>query len=550
MLIAAACSKQDAAPARSATSALAAHANSSSTKQKAACELVTASDLSAIVGATLVSDGGNGGDSNTCRFTSSTGTLPSVQVEIDWGGGAAAMTATGLLARHEPGIADPLAGIGDQATAIGPAVWVRVGEDLLNLTLLGVDDGPAVARRIVGLMRPRMGASAQAKDAEAGTAEAEKAGQLVSGLLDGLAAANARSSESAAGTGGSSSVRATPIADEPLRPATGAPVRIPLVAGLTLVGAEYEPGRGDYEPIVTVTAVTADVVTTAFSSNLPEGARLAVKRDVRREDLRMGRSYLSWYHAGDPRVFAGSTSFSVSSAVYAELRGAGGTRIDRLASETNPLAAIARLASGSSALAPAKHRGVLQRVEPHALAFPVLLNDVPREVPVIHARGQFDDATIDYNVLDDPANPLLLRIAGQSVGRIVRISYPADGPSLVDDELAKDGRVEIHGIFFDFGKATIRPESETSLRDIASALARHPTWAVTIEGHTDNVGGDADNVDLSRRRADAVKQALVDRYRVDARTLSTAGRGASQPAAANDTLSGRARNRRVELIRQ
>lgn len=546
LFVATACSRQDAAPAQSNGVPPPLAAPASRDAEKTPCEMTTAAEVSTIVGATLVVDDEAGG-SNTCRYRPASGSMPSVEIQVDRGGGAAAMTATGLLARREPGITDPLAGIGDQAVAIGPALWVRVGEDLITLTLFGVEDGPTAARRIVTLMRPRMGRSAHSQDASAhGTTETEQAGELVSSLLSGLAAANAGPAETAGATVTSSAA----IADEPMRPATGSPVSIPLVTGLTLVAAESEPGRGDYEPIVTVTRVNADGVSTAFSSNLPEGTRLDVHRDVRREDLRSARTVFAWYQAGDPRVFEGTTSFSVSSAVHAELTRTGIARIERLASESSPLAAIALLAGGPSAAAPVRHRGLLRRVEPHLLAFPVLLNDVPAEVPAIHARAEFDDATIDFHILDDPANPLLLRVAGRSVGRVVRIAYPDDSATTVDRELTKDGRVAVHGIFFDFGKATLRPESDTALRDIARTLARHPAWTVTIEGHTDNVGGESHNLDLSLRRADAVKQALIDRYQADARRLNTAGRGASQPAAPNDTLSGRARNRRVELVRQ
>ena len=70
-----------------------------------------------------------------------------------------------------------------------------------------------------------------------------------------------------------------------------------------------------------------------------------------------------------------------------------------------------------------------------------------------------------------------------------------------------------------------------------------------MEGHTDSLGGDAPNLDLSRRRAAAVKQALASGYGIDAGRLQTAGFGASRPKESNDTLEGRARNRRVELVR-
>jgi outer membrane protein OmpA-like peptidoglycan-associated protein len=81
-------------------------------------------------------------------------------------------------------------------------------------------------------------------------------------------------------------------------------------------------------------------------------------------------------------------------------------------------------------------------------------------------------------------------------------------------------------------------------------MTDHPTWSLAVDGHTDNIGGDAYNLDLSKRRAAAVKQALVTRYRVDAVRLATNGYGASRPKATNATLAGRAQNRRVELVKK
>ena len=85
---------------------------------------------------------------------------------------------------------------------------------------------------------------------------------------------------------------------------------------------------------------------------------------------------------------------------------------------------------------------------------------------------------------------------------------------------------------------------------LPTRLGKNPAWKLSVEGHTDNVGGDAYNLDLSNRRAAAVKQALVERLQVAADRLTTTGFGASRPRETNDTLEGRARNRRVELVRQ
>jgi outer membrane protein OmpA-like peptidoglycan-associated protein len=115
--------------------------------------------------------------------------------------------------------------------------------------------------------------------------------------------------------------------------------------------------------------------------------------------------------------------------------------------------------------------------------------------------------------------------------------------------LAVKKRVVVYGIYFDFASATLRPESAPVLEEIADALKTNPSWKLTIEGHTDNVGGVSYNLDLSRRRAVAVKNALVTRYHINASRLSTIGYGFSRPKASNDTPQGRALNRRVELVR-
>ena len=104
------------------------------------------------------------------------------------------------------------------------------------------------------------------------------------------------------------------------------------------------------------------------------------------------------------------------------------------------------------------------------------------------------------------------------------------------------------GLYFDFNRATINVQSKPALQSIADLLTRHP-WNVTIEGHTDNVGSDGYNEGLSSRRAAAVKDALTRDYRIAATRLSSAGIGEKRPRETNDTIAGRARNRRVELVR-
>jgi outer membrane protein OmpA-like peptidoglycan-associated protein len=88
------------------------------------------------------------------------------------------------------------------------------------------------------------------------------------------------------------------------------------------------------------------------------------------------------------------------------------------------------------------------------------------------------------------------------------------------------------------------------LNQIAAILHKNPDWKLSVSGYTDNIGDDAFNLDLSKRRAAAVKDSLVAKYKATAENLTTDGYGSSHPVASNDTIEGRARNRRVELQRQ
>lgn len=116
--------------------------------------------------------------------------------------------------------------------------------------------------------------------------------------------------------------------------------------------------------------------------------------------------------------------------------------------------------------------------------------------------------------------------------------------------LERSGRVAIYTIYFDTGKAEIRPESEPTLKEIARLLQRQPGLGLYVVGHTDNVGTLPYNVDLSQRRAKAVGEALAGKHGVDAKRLQSAGVGPLAPVAPNITDEGRAKNRRVELVAQ
>lgn len=192
-----------------------------------------------------------------------------------------------------------------------------------------------------------------------------------------------------------------------------------------------------------------------------------------------------------------------------------------------------------------------------------LVNGTRVELPAIRATGQLkygdNVRPWEYLLLDHPQLPLTLHFANGAVGApipfapentrdIVRIDFPTKDRQL-EQVLTQACRVEVPGIYFDFNRATLNPLSRSALSEIAALLTRQADWRITIEGHTDNVGTDAYNQDLSTRRAAAVKDALVREFKVPAGRLTTAGFGESQPRETNETIAGRARNRRVELVR-
>jgi OOP family OmpA-OmpF porin len=121
--------------------------------------------------------------------------------------------------------------------------------------------------------------------------------------------------------------------------------------------------------------------------------------------------------------------------------------------------------------------------------------------------------------------------------------------SALQAEIEKSGHVALHGINFETGKAAITADSATTLQQIADLLSRNGDWKLRIEGHTDDVGAPKDNLLLSRKRAEAVREWLVANAKVTPARLTTAGLGDTKPVASNTSDDGRAQNRRVELVK-
>ena len=136
---------------------------------------------------------------------------------------------------------------------------------------------------------------------------------------------------------------------------------------------------------------------------------------------------------------------------------------------------------------------------------------------------------------------LIVAVTGAMANKMVDAAAMAKG-------LGDTGHIALYGIYFDTDKAVIKPESRPTLEQIAKLLMGQPQLSVFIVGHTDNQGNFDYNLDLSRRRAEAIAAELVRSYRIAQPRLRTAGVGFLAPVGSNATESGRALNRRVELV--
>jgi outer membrane protein OmpA-like peptidoglycan-associated protein len=125
----------------------------------------------------------------------------------------------------------------------------------------------------------------------------------------------------------------------------------------------------------------------------------------------------------------------------------------------------------------------------------------------------------------------------------------ADASSM-GNSIKESGKVAVYGIYFDIGKAVLKPESQPTLQEIAKLLKADPALKLYVVGHTDNTGLFDANMKLSIDRAAAVVSSLVSQFSVNTARLKACGDGPTSPVASNDNEEGKALNRRVELVKQ
>jgi outer membrane protein OmpA-like peptidoglycan-associated protein len=308
-------------------------------------------------------------------------------------------------------------------------------------------------------------------------------------------------------------------------------------AGLVLTTAFTNAYGPDAESSFTFNSVTADAIDIGYSSS--RGVSTARRILVR--DRQSSNVYVIGFANSMPPEIPGSTSLGLSSAALMELRSTGQTSLS-LAYD-----------AGLNQIA-----GVLTLVEQN-IKMPLLIENTLVPAPAIHLRGQFGKgkkaAVADFYILDNKSNPLMLqstiKFSWEKTTRTEKIIRVAAGQSMqgeMEQTLAALRAYDTYGIHFAFDKDTIRKTSASVISEIATTLRNNPTWSLQINGYTDAIGDPDYNQNLSARRAAAVKAALV-RSGIAAARLQTAGYGSERPKGNNDTLQGRALNRRVELVR-
>jgi len=124
----------------------------------------------------------------------------------------------------------------------------------------------------------------------------------------------------------------------------------------------------------------------------------------------------------------------------------------------------------------------------------------------------------------------------------------AEGGVKYYDRVMKDGKIIATGIRFDTGKSILKPESMGVINEIYEMMEKYPELRFSVEGHTDNVGDDTNNMTLSADRAERVRSTLIE-MGIDGDRLTSKGLGESMPMDDNNYPEGRANNRRVEFVK-
>jgi OmpA-OmpF porin, OOP family len=173
----------------------------------------------------------------------------------------------------------------------------------------------------------------------------------------------------------------------------------------------------------------------------------------------------------------------------------------------------------------------------------------PRQISAKLSRTQGDVYVSVHLEQDNSNTPVMVLLDVIEVKPMEGGLITVNAAALAGD-LSRTGHAAVYGIYFDTGKADVKPESDAALKEISKLLQQDPNLKLYVVGHTDNQGMLEANMVLSMHRANAVVLALSSKFGVSLVRLKALGDGPSSPVASNDSEDGRAKNRRVELVKQ
>jgi outer membrane protein OmpA-like peptidoglycan-associated protein len=315
-------------------------------------------------------------------------------------------------------------------------------------------------------------------------------------------------------------------------------------------------------------------------------------------DLADAKRLRAFHDSKAPEAHPGYTMHALSRAIYRRLREGKSDSLQIMYVDQVPGSEIlSSFGFGGPRTTPVRRRGTIAPATPGTVPFPVLLNGRRVRLPALHLRGDFTARQGRWQpqlwILADSSYPLILKWVGgfRETGNVLQTTridlphrtagvgspalgdgvplLPGDGVLLADatplgpaaggnsnssagleQTLNASCRVELPGVYFAFNSSRLEAASDRAIAELAAILGRHPDWTVTIEGHTDSIGTAVSNKALSERRVESVRASLVDQHKVSAARLRVVGYGAARPREPNGMIEGRARNRRVELVRE
>ncbi len=322
--------------------------------------------------------------------------------------------------------------------------------------------------------------------------------------------------------------------------------RIPLERGLTLSYVTSLKGEPDFEEIILVEAADSNAVQLRISWNRGDRHWKSARRPVSRRERLLGRSFYTYARPNERDQHRGYAYSMATGAVLTALEREGRSEVALLIPNLDPAA---------------PYRGTLTRVGARPEPFSLLLDGQRVSVGAIRASGVLENLAAgetsiraEFLFLDDPQAPWYLDEALQAGGRAGHTRLVRIGTSRAEADLAAALRMRceahVSDIFFATGSAEVDSASVPTFQRIAAVLAANPGWRIMLVGHTDSIGDDAANLALSRHRAEAARSALLRDYHIPATRLTADGRGEREPLEDNATEQGRARNRRVDLVRR